>query len=725
MPPDKESGVKVSTWRSAFDNSAPSNVDLAGILESIRSGKWERQTARARELFEAWRAVNPHLDDKTSPAAKAYDAHKRTLPAFMVSGTATERKKEFIADHSGYLQIDLDKLNGTLESVRDMVRDDPHVAFGFLSPSGAGLKLGLRIDGKRHLESFTAAEAYFRENYGIEIDRAVKDPTRLCFVSHDPDLWTTDGARPLPIPEAAPPAANTAPSTNAAPGVLLLPSGGVTISESARAIFTKLAPAHTLFFRGGQLVELMDLGGVSSLEIVKPDAFRSRAERAGMLMAWRSGANGDPVLKPGKMSRDDAAAILASLEAREILPPIASVLRCPVLVEGEDGEPVVLGRGYHPEQGGLLIVDGEAPPGVPVGEAARSLRWLIEEVDFQSEGDRSRALAAFITPALRMGGHLPGNVPIDVAEADRSQAGKGYRQSLVCALYGESAYFVTSRNGGVGSVDESFAAALVAGRPFISLDNFRGKLDSQTLESFMTCPGLFGARVPHRGEVLVDPSRFMLQMSSNGLEATRDLVNRASICRIRKKTGFAYRDTVGELKARQSYFLGCVFSIISEWIDQGKPRSKETRHDFREWCQTLDWIVQRILESAPLMEGHTAAQERASNPALAWLRNVALALKGENRMGESLMAGEIAEISNLHGLEIPGLKNGADEDHAKRQVGILMRRVFSETDVVDVDDFQVERAIRRQSRADGGGEHEVKNYVFAQNRTSAQAAQDI
>lgn len=36
---------------------------------------------------------------------------------------------------------------------------------------------------------------------------------------------------------------------------------------------------------------------------------------------------------------------------------------------------------------------GDLPPEVLVGEAVDSLKRLIEEVDFKSEGDRSRALA--------------------------------------------------------------------------------------------------------------------------------------------------------------------------------------------------------------------------------------------------------------------------------------------------------------------------------------------
>ena len=177
----------------------PKDCNLVALLDAIRSVRYADKIHRARELFAAWKAVCPELDSKKSPEAGAYDAHKTTLPTFCVSGTAANRKEPLA--HSGLLQVDLDHLDGTLEAVRAKVKADPHVAFGFVSPSGDGLKLGLRIDGARHAESFLAAEKYFLGTYGLKIDPAVKDRLRLCFVSHDPLAWMKADAVPLPLPE--------------------------------------------------------------------------------------------------------------------------------------------------------------------------------------------------------------------------------------------------------------------------------------------------------------------------------------------------------------------------------------------------------------------------------------------------------------------------------------------------------------------------------------------
>ena len=303
--------AKVYMFADAFAK-APKDCELATVIEAVRTGRYAAQVARLREL----RAVN----------VEAYQSEKRKLPAFLVSGTAASRTEPL--EHSGFLQGDLDKLNGTLEAVRQQMLADTHGAFGFVSPSGDGLKLGLRIDGTRHAESFAAAQAYFRQRYALEIDPAVKDRLRLCFVSHDPDAWTNPDAVALPIPEADAPAAEPPADTsanigesvdtreqaasNAAPSVVVLPSGSVSISESARALFERIGPSKTLFWRGGALVELVKVDDVEALDVVKPDAFRTRAEKFGYLVAWRTDGNGKPVLKPSKMSLDDARAILAA-----------------------------------------------------------------------------------------------------------------------------------------------------------------------------------------------------------------------------------------------------------------------------------------------------------------------------------------------------------------------------------------------------------------------------
>jgi len=355
---------------------------------------------------------------------------------------------------------------------------------------------------------------------------------------------------------------------------------------------------------------------------------------------------------------------------------------------------------------------------VPFADAVVALAKLVSEFDFQRPGDRSRAIASFIAPALKIGGLIQGKVPADVAEADQSQSGKTYRQKLVAAVYNENVSIVSQKTGGVGSVDESLSARLVEGRPFIQFDNFRGRVDSAHLEAFLTAEGSFPARVPYRGEVQIDPDRFFILLSSNGVETTRDMANRSSIIRIRKREGFTYSnfpegDLLSHLRANQSYYLGCVFCVIQEWYYGGRPRSCELRHDFREWCQTLDWIVQNLFKAAPLMEGHQGAQERVSNPSLTFVRKLCLTLEAEDSLETPLIASQLYEIAENAGIEVPGLRV-PNEDKAKRVIGSIMAKVFSKGDTVELDDFRVvrEESIRDREDTTAGGSYRVKRYIF-------------
>lgn len=451
------------------------------------------------------------------------------------------------------------------------------------------------------------------------------------------------------------------------------------------------------------------------LDVLKPVAFRSLLESFGKLHAWRSDNEGKPKLVQTRCAEDMAAALLACDRA-DLLPPVRGIVSNPIIAE-VDGAAKVLARGYHPSGGGLLVTRGMTPATIPTDEAVAMLKSILEEFDFATPGDKSRALASCITPALRLGRWITGHIPADVAEADQSQSGKTYRQRLIFAIYGETPSLISRKDGGVGGMDESFSQALISGRPFVQFDNLRGKVDSQFIEAMLTADGNVGARVPHRGEVLVDARHFMLFLTSNGVETTRDLANRSSIIRIRKRTGYSFReyqegDLLNHVRVNQSRYLGAVFAVIRAWVAAGRPIAKEVRHDFRQWAGALGWIVENIFHEAPLMDGHVSAQERVSNPALTWLRLVVLAIAKDQRLGEGLRAAGIAELCADHEIGIPG-KHGDDDMARRKQVGIQLKSAFGDKLTLGIDGYRVERHEVEEFNADDGRNRLVKSYVVS------------
>ena len=184
----------------------PDEVELEKILEAIGSGEYGDQIVEVQAAYE-------------QGGKKQAAPLKAELPAILFSGSFSERTDKGIQQHSGILVADLDEL-GTerISQLRNALKNDPHVLFCFLSPTGSGLKAGFKVpaDVELHADSFIAVAAHVKKEYGEEIDPACKNLSRLCFVSHDPDLHVNWEAKELEVQgvdacahdqEDAPPAA--------------------------------------------------------------------------------------------------------------------------------------------------------------------------------------------------------------------------------------------------------------------------------------------------------------------------------------------------------------------------------------------------------------------------------------------------------------------------------------------------------------------------------------
>jgi hypothetical protein len=479
-----------------------------------------------------------------------------------------------------------------------------------------------------------------------------------------------------------------------------LPGGSVPIVETAQKLGKLLAATGAYFRRGGAVVKLdRDDDGEPILRPLRPATLPTAFETVAKLVKWRATGDGGGELAPATCPESTAKLILASDAFLDSLPPIRLLSRCPVLVErGGTLIPVV---GYDRESG--VLASGSPLPVVTVDEARSLLIGMVADFQFATEADKSRALAAIITPAMVHGGLLHGRAPVDLSEANASQTGKGYRNKLTAAVYRQVVAPVTQKARGVGSLEESFNSRLIDGACFIALDNIRGKIDSPAIESFLT-EDRYSARVPYSGDVEIDPRRIGLMLTSNKAEVTRDLANRSSVVRILKRdeghqfATFPEGDILDHVRAHQPKYLAAVFAILREWHRRGCPRTRDGRHDFRRWAQSLDWIVQNLLGCAPLLDGHSETRERMTNPTLNWLRDVALAVAQAGRLDEWLRAHDLLNILHDSGdVEIPGADAETDpeDDNSRRKlmqrVGRRIGQCFKGAATVTIDGYLAER----------------------------------
>jgi len=480
---------------------------------------------------------------------------------------------------------------------------------------------------------------------------------------------------------------------------VFVPGGPATILGGAVQLGGLLDKTGKYYIRGGMVTTVgKDKDGRPILETIKPAGLASVFETVARLKAYHMD-HGLPVPVDAICSEQAAKLIQHSAAFQALLPPIHLLSRCPVLIER--GGSLVQISGYDRESG--ILAFGQPAPEMPLEDAVATLSDMLVDFRFAAPSDRARALAAIITPAMVFGGLLGGRAPVDLGEADLSQSGKGYRARLVAAVYNHIVKTITQKKGGVGSLEESFATALVQGYNFISFDNVRSAIDSPALESFLT-EDTFLARVPHLAAIEVDPRRVIVQLTSNRAEITPDLANRSACVRILKQPeGYRFNNypeggVLEHVRANQPLYLGAVFAIVKAWHEAGKPRTDTTGHDFRPWATTLDWIVQNIFRAGPLLEGHRETQVRMATPVLNWLRDVALAVRDGGYLGTWLRANDLVDIISLKpDTELPGLPEGADlTDEAVKTkvlqaVGRRMAQCFGSDKARALDGFRIER----------------------------------
>lgn len=734
----------ISLFRTCKETEPVGDISISDVVEFIRNPK--QKTLR---IVEEVRRLVALGDKKSEDQATEI---KKGLAAVTLSGTFERRNKASLVNHSGLITIDFDKLTpDELDTAWTKLTTDPHVIIAFRSPSGAGIKGAVRVpvpeSDAGHLSAWFACERYFKETHGLTLDPSGKDVCRLCYFSHDADCFHNESALRLdtshwqPVPpstpsqrnsEIPPPDASRQLKAPKPEGWIFLPSGPTGNLASAESVFAALATSERYYVHGGRVVELTES---STLKIVEPEFLRSAIDEYGVVAKWKSDREGKPVISPNERASADNAKMWLASPAKEILDQVDIVCVCPPIIEEEAGVPAVLRHGYN-QRGKVIVTSQIEPQQMPLEEAVRMIGLPLEEYDFVTPADRARAIAAIVTPALVIGGTLNAHAPMFVAEGDGSQAGKGLLLELIQSIYAEKPQMVAQKASGVGSFDESLAAALVAGRTFIQLDNFRGKLNSQFLEMVMTVPHgtEVQARVPYKGEIGVKPEKYVFQLTSNGIETTTDLANRCCITRIRiRPSDYQFRQfpeggLADHVAANQAAFLGAVYTIVAHWISEGKPRTRDCRAPgrFRKWGQSLDWICQELCGTGPLLDGHVLVQQRATNSGLGWLRSLAQVIAQRHDSENRWAAAQLVDLSEDEGIDMPGLREGADDTAKHQWAGRTLAKIFQRNPMtpvqvddlivedasVEIDGMQVIRSIQTEAREDGRGSREAKRYRF-------------
>ena len=199
--------IKLSIYRNSKDREG-AIVPLDAVVERIRTGArgLAEKTAKCREL---------KAEKETYRDYKA-----KELPAVVFAGILSTRDKEVelqekMTAHSGRVVLDFDGVDVTDAFARASLA--PMTELAFISPSGDGIKVVVRVDPvpkvpvtpAAHKSAWRAAVKAYDEIGIGDADASGSDATRLCFLAHDPNVYHNAKAAPvaweLEKPRKAPP----------------------------------------------------------------------------------------------------------------------------------------------------------------------------------------------------------------------------------------------------------------------------------------------------------------------------------------------------------------------------------------------------------------------------------------------------------------------------------------------------------------------------------------
>lgn len=169
---------------------SPTDTDFYTEMLNIKQGTYLR-------IIEELKSIKDPVEQKKFKESK--------LPSFTISCRCKDwRKEENISSHSGLLNIDIDGEQNLhiedWEEMRDRLCDQLNTIVAcFLSARGNGLSFVVKINPDRHRETYNSIGYDLQKRFNIYIDPSCKNPTRLRFVSYDPNAYINFDFNNIPI----------------------------------------------------------------------------------------------------------------------------------------------------------------------------------------------------------------------------------------------------------------------------------------------------------------------------------------------------------------------------------------------------------------------------------------------------------------------------------------------------------------------------------------------
>jgi hypothetical protein len=175
--------ILVSLYQNFITNVGSQNI--YDLLQDIKAEKYQSDINSIRYALQ-------------KGDTKKADQIKVGLPAFTTSATFKgARVQSNMTSYSQLICLDFDHIPAAnFATIISNINNNPFTLSSFVSPSGDGIKVIVKVNSDAFLHSFTYKEvaSYYKGIINFDCDPKCKDITRLCFLSSDSDCHINENA---------------------------------------------------------------------------------------------------------------------------------------------------------------------------------------------------------------------------------------------------------------------------------------------------------------------------------------------------------------------------------------------------------------------------------------------------------------------------------------------------------------------------------------------------
>ena len=300
--------------------------------------------------------------------------------------------------------------------------------------------------------------------------------------------------------------------------------------------------------------------------------------------------------RSGKWIRIDAPLSIAATYLQRLgrwnLPVLTGLITAPTL--RADGS-ILAVPGYDPTTGLLLEAPAGRFPPIPTSPSrddARAaldlLRTLIADFPFVGPVDRSVALSAILTAAIRRS--LP-TAPLHAFDAPVAGSGKSKLVDIATLVTTGRVAAVMAQGRTEEELEKRLAALLLAGEQVVAIDNCEAPLGGDFLCQMLTQTSL-RMRILGRSEVPELSTTALVTATGNNLTLHGDMTRRAVLCRLdpqceRPELRRFGSDPIAVLKEDHARYLVAALTVLRAFHVAGRPRQVDPLGSFEAWS---DWV---------------------------------------------------------------------------------------------------------------------------------------